>query len=107
MNIFKALVNASDLEWEFVAVSIVKAHQHSTSAASDQEQAIGKPVAGNTKKIHIAVEEFCLPIKFQITDGEVHDYKIAPEFIATLPTEDFIIAEEHDSEEVREIIRRK
>ncbi len=58
MNIFKTLVNDPDLEWEFVDGSIVKAHQHSTGAASDQDQAIGRSVAGNTTKIHLAVEGF-------------------------------------------------
>jgi len=108
MNIFKTLVNDPDLEWEFVDGSIVKAHQHSTGAASDQDQAIGRSVAGNTTKIHLAVEGFGLPIDFEITGGEVHDCKVAPEFIATLPTADFTIADKgYDSEEVREIIRSK
>ena len=43
INIFKCLVDGS----------IVKAHQHSTGAASDGEEAIGKSVAGNTTKIHM------------------------------------------------------
>ncbi len=38
----------------------------------------------------------------------MHDCKVAPEFIATLPTADFTIADKgYDSEEVREIIRSK
>lgn len=37
MKIFKALVNEPDLEWEFIDGSIVKAHQHSTGAASDED----------------------------------------------------------------------
>ena len=47
-NIFKALVQDLDLEWEFIDGSIVKAHQHSAGAASKKDQAIGKSVAGNT-----------------------------------------------------------
>src|SRR3990167_10150469 len=48
MKIFKVLVEDPDLEWEFIDGSIVKAHQHSAGAASDEDEAIGKSVAGNT-----------------------------------------------------------
>jgi len=108
MMIFKILVHEPDLEWEFIDGSIVKAHQHSAGAASDEEQAIGKSVAGNTTKIHMAVDGFGLPIEFEITGGEVHDCKIAPELIAKLPASDYVIADKgYDSEELREIIRNK
>ena len=84
LMIFKMLVHEPDLEWEFIDGSIVKAHQHSAGAASDEEQAIGKSVAGNTTKIHMVVDGFGLPIEFEITGGEVHDCKIAPALIAFL-----------------------
>jgi len=108
MLIFKALVQEPDLEWEFIDGSIVKAHQHSAGAASKENQAIGKSKGGNTTKIHMAVDAYGLPIDFEITGGEVHDCKIAPEFIAKLPKADFTIADKgYDSEEVREVIRNK
>jgi transposase len=108
ISIFKSLVCEPDLEWEFIDGSIVKAHQHSTGAASDGGEAIGKSVAGNSTKIHMAVDGFGLPIEFEITGGEVHDCKIAPEFVLKLPTADYIIGDKgYDSEELREIIRKK
>lgn len=108
MDIFKSLVIDPDLEWEFIDGSIVKAHQHSTGAASEEDQAIGKSVAGNTTKIHIAVDAHGLPIEFDITGGEVHDCKVAPEFFAKLPDADYMIADKgYDSEELRELIREK
>lgn len=108
MLIFKALVHEPDLEWEFIDGSIVKAHQHSAGAASKENQAIGKSRGGNTTKIHMAVDAYGLPIDFEITGGEVHDCKIAPEFIEKLPDADFTIADKgYDSEEVRETIRKK
>ena len=55
MAIFRSLVIGPDLEWEFIDGSIVKAHQHSMGAAGEEDQAIGKSVAGNTTKIHMAV----------------------------------------------------
>jgi len=84
----------------------VKAHQHSTGAASDEDEAIGKSVAGNSTKIHMAVDAHGLPIDFEITGGEVHDCKVAPEFIAKLPSADYMIADKgYDSEELRDLIR--
>ena len=56
MNIFSSLIIDPDLEWEFIDGSIVKAHQHSSGAPYGQERAIGKSVAGNTTKIHMAVD---------------------------------------------------
>lgn len=108
MKIFKSLVDDPDLEWEFIDGSIVKAHQHSTGAASDSDEAIGKSVAGNTTKIHMAVDAHGLPIDFEITGGEVHDVKIAPEFFSKLPNAAYMIADKgYDSEELRDLIRLK
>ena len=108
LNIFKSFVQDPDLEWEFVDASIIRAHQHSTGAASKENQAIGKSRGGNTTKIHMAVDAYGLPIEFDLSGGEVHDCKIAPEFIAKLPASDYVIADKgYDSEELRELIREK
>ena len=108
MSIFKSLVQEPDLEWEFVDGSIVKAHQHSTGAASSEDEAIGKSVAGNTTKIHMAADAYGLPIDFIITGGELHDCKAAPEFIAKLPCASYTIADKgYDSEALRNLIREK
>jgi transposase len=107
MKIFKSLVQEPDLEWEFIDGSIIRAHQHSTGAASEENQAIGKSVGGNTTKIHMAVDAHGLPIEFDLTGGEVHDSKAAPELIARLPFADYTIADKgYDSEEIRELIRK-
>ena len=108
MEIFQSLIKEPDLEWEFIDGSIVKAHQHSAGAIGDESQAIGKSVAGNTTKIHMATDAFGLPIAFELTGGEVHDCKIAPEFIGKLPIADFIVADKgYDSAEVRKAIEEK
>ena len=39
-----------DGEWLFIDGSVVKAHQHSTGSASQQDEAIGKSVAGSVVK---------------------------------------------------------
>jgi transposase len=86
----------------------VKAHQHSTGAASHEDEAIGKSVAGNTTKIHMAVDAHGLPIDFEITGGEVHDCKVALKFFAQLPDADYMIADKgYDSEELRDLVRSK
>ncbi len=108
MGIFNELVVEPDLEWEFIDGSIVKAHQHSSGAADKQESAIGKSVAGNTTKIHMAVDAYGLPIHFLVTGGEVHDCKEAPKLIAELPKADYIVADKgYDSEDLRIQIKDK
>lgn len=62
MRLFKALSADSDVEWEFIDGSYVKAHQHSTGAASKQEQAIALSCGRNTSKIHLAVDSYGLSI---------------------------------------------
>ncbi len=105
-QMFKSLVQQPDLEWKFIDGSIVKAHQHSSGAPYKDVQAIGKSVAGNTTKIHMAVDACGFPIAFQLTGGEVHDAKAAPELIKTLPISDYTIADKgYDSEDIREQIK--
>ena len=49
-----------------------------------------------------------LPIDFMITGGEVHDCKVAPEFVAQLPTADYTIADKgYDKEQLRDLIKQK
>lgn len=108
MDVFKAMVFEPDLEWTFIDGSIVKVHQHSTGAASKEHEAIGKSKGGNTTKIHMATDANGFPIHFEITGGEVHDCKIAPEMIEQLPSAEHTIADKgYDSEEVRNSIRKK
>ena len=50
LQLFTALKQAPDFEWEFVDGSIVRAHQHSTGASTDENESIGKSRGGNTTK---------------------------------------------------------
>ena len=54
--IFNQLSANPDPEWLFIDGSIVRAHQHSTGAASQEPQGIGKSRGGNTTKIHLVVD---------------------------------------------------
>ncbi|EKX97026.1 transposase, IS4 family, partial [Aggregatibacter actinomycetemcomitans Y4] len=94
-----------DSEWIFIDGSIVKAHQHAMGASGQNPQAIGKSVAGNTTKIHLAVDSCGNPIDFILTGGEVHDSKAAPDLVALLPDSEAIIADRgYDCQALRELI---
>ena len=102
MAIFKAISQDSDQEWIFIDGTIVKAHQHSTGAVKGSDQAIGKSVAGNTTKIHMIVDSYGLPIDFEITGGQVHDSKIAPDLLKKLSGAEFVIGDKgYDSQQLR------
>ena len=81
-QLFEFISKNSDSEWIFIDGSIVKAHQHSAGASSLSDEHIGKSVAGNTTKIHLAVDSFGLPVNFNITGGEVHDSKAAESLLS-------------------------
>ncbi len=105
---FKALCVEPDMEWTFIDGSIVKAHQHSAGAQNCQETGIGKSVAGNTTKIHLAVDSYGLPIDFTITGGEANYVKEAPSFIAQLPKSDYKIMDKgYDCESLRGQIKQQ
>ena len=88
--------------------SYVKVHQHSAGAASQASQAIGKSRAGNTTRIHLAVDGYSLPVEFEITGEEVNDCSAAPDLIARLPDAEAIVADKgYDSEWLREQITKK
>ena len=56
----------------------------------------------------MVADAFGLPIAFELTGGEVHDCKIAAEFISKLPDAEFTVADKgYDSAEVREAIEQK
>ncbi|CDH98758.1 hypothetical protein SVR5_00207 [Glaesserella parasuis 29755] len=59
-----------DSEWIFIDSSVIKAHQHATGASGQNPQAIGKSVAGNSTKIHLAVDSCGNPIDFVLTGGD-------------------------------------
>ena len=92
-KVFKMLVEEPDMEWVFIDGSYAKAHQHSAGAASANDEAIGKSRAGNTSKIHLAVDAHGLPIEFEITGGQINDCTQAPALISKLPAAETIVAD--------------
>ena len=108
LSLFKKLVSEPDAEWEFIDGSHVKAHQHSAGTRGADSQAIGESRAGNTTKIHLAVDSYGLPIEFTVTGGEIHDSTAASELIEPLPPAKAMVADKgYDSEKIRERIKNK
>ena len=109
IRIFSALVEDPDVEWLFIDGSYVKAHQDSTGACTEAAEAIGKSRAGNTSKIHLAVDAYGLPNTFRITGGEVHDSTEAQALIDDdLSAVDSLVADKgYDSERIREQVEAK
>ena len=102
------LVAEPDMEWVFIDGSYAKAHQHSAGAASGSDEAIGKSRAGNTSKIHLAVDAHGLPIEFEITGGQINDCTQPSTLIAKIPTAETIIADKgYDSEAIREQVEQQ
>jgi transposase len=107
-NILSFFRQHIDSEWIFIDGSIVKAHQHATGSQGEEPQAIGKSVAGNTTKIHLAVDSCGNPIDFIVTGGEVHDSKVAPDLLALLPDATAVIADRgYDCQVLRALISTK
>lgn len=100
--IFNCLSRISDNEWLFIDGSIVRAHQHSTGAATDENEAIGKSRGGNSTKIHLTVDSSGLPVYFELSEGQIHDVTHAKSVISNSPKADTIIADKgYDSDAVR------
>ena len=97
-----------DSERVFADGSYVRAHQHASGARHGEERAIGKSRGGPTTKIHVAADAHGNPIDFEITGGEVHDAKAAPQIIDKVNgAENFIADKGYDSEVIREQARTR
>jgi hypothetical protein len=91
-----------DSEWVYADGSYVRAHQDASGAGNGEERAIGKSAGGPTTKIHMVADAHGHPIDFEITGGEVHDAKAAPEIISKVNAAKTFIADKgYDSDEIR------
>jgi len=71
----------------------VRAHQHSTAAATDSDESIGKSRGGNSTKIHLAVDSYSLPVYFELSGGQVNDIVHANGLLNGSPSADYVIAD--------------
>lgn len=100
--LFKELSKLSDYDWVFADGSIVKAHQHSTGAATPDNECIGKSRGGNSTKIHLVVDSGGLPIYFELSEGQRNDIARAENLVDNLKVVNVFIADKgYDSEALR------
>ncbi len=105
-EVFFILRGEIDSEWVFVDGSYVRAHQHASGARRGAERAIGRSRGGLTTKIHMAADAHGNPIDFEITGGEVHDSRAAPEVISKVKTAEHFVADKgYDSDKIRDQVR--
>ena len=103
LKIFEAVVQEPDMEWLFVDGSYVRAHQHSSGAATEHDEAIAKSRGGNTTKIHLSVDACGYPVAFEMTGGNINEATVAPELLAKTPDAENVIADKgYDSEAIRD-----
>ncbi|CDH03894.1 transposase (fragment) [Xenorhabdus bovienii str. feltiae Moldova] len=105
--LFKLLSENTDTEWLFIDGSIVRAHQHSSGAASVEDEAMGKSRGGLSTKIHLAVDSYGLPVHFELSGGQTHDIVHAESWVTHSPSSDFVIADKgYDSSTFRRAVSR-
>lgn len=106
--LFNELAKMADFEWVFADGSIVRAHQHSADAVSEDSECIGKSRGGNSTKIHLAVDSDGLPICFELSEGQKHDITHAENLVNRLQELNTFIADKgYDSQALREYIKSK
>ncbi|WP_141671408.1 transposase, partial [Gilliamella sp. Gris1-4] len=87
---------------------IIRAHQHSTGAATEYSEQIGQSCGGNSTKIHLAVDSGGLPICFELSEGQRHDITYAENLVEKLDEVNTVIADKgYDSEPFRCFVRQK
>jgi len=104
--LFNDLSKHTDSEWLFIDGSVIRAHQHSSGAVSDNDESIGKSRGGLSTKIHLAVDSYGLHVYFELSGGQVHDMVHAESLVEHSPKSDYVIADKgYDSEPLREYVK--
>ncbi len=108
-RLFFILRGELDSEWHFIDATIVKAHEHSigVNKSKPEKQRIGKSAGGNTTKIHMLCDSHGNPIDFELTQGQVHDVRLADVLIKRSDAEYLVADMGYDSGRVRTKIKKK
>lgn len=73
--------------------SIVRAHQHSSgSGRHKHNEAIGKIRGGYSTEIHVKVDSFGCPLRFELSGGQAHEVKFAEALLGKEPC-NFLLAD--------------
>ena len=101
-KLFEHLSAQNDPQWLFIDGSIVKAHQDSSGASSEADEAIGKSRGGNTTKIHLAVDSGGFPVYFELSGGQINDIVHAQSLVSMSPKAESVTADKgYDSQRFR------
>jgi transposase len=106
-QLFKILKVETDWEWSSMDGTIVRAHQHASGAANGAEAAIGTSRGGKTTKIHMLCDSHGNPVFFEITEGQVHDMKMAEALLIHCQPGSLINDKGYDSDSLRGSARAK
>jgi transposase len=105
-ELFRVPIRYADTDWLFIDGNIVRAHQHSTGAATADDESIGKSRGGNSTKIHLAVDCGGLPVYYELSCGNTHDIVHGESLVANSPASKIVVADKgYSSEKLRDYIR--
>jgi transposase len=105
-ELFRVLTRYADTDWLFIDGSIIRAYQHSTGAATAEDEWISKNRSGNSTKIHLAVDSRGLPVYYELSCGNTHDIVHGESLVANSPASKVVVADKgYSSEKLRDYIR--
>jgi transposase len=105
-QLFQLLRMDIDWEWSSMDGTIIRAHQHSSGARRGEEVAIGSSRGGRTTKVHMLSDAHGNPVSFEITEGQVHDIKMAETLLKICQPGTLINDKGYDSDALREQARQ-
>lgn len=106
-QLFEVLRTEVDWEWSSMDGTIIRAHQHSSGAARGAEAAIGTSRGGKTTKVHMLCDAHGNPVHFEVTEGQVHDMKMAEALLEHCQPGSLINDKGYDSDALRDSARTK
>nr|WP_211363238.1 IS5 family transposase [Fluviispira multicolorata] len=106
-ELFLKIRGELDNEWNFIDSTIVKAHQHSVISSSKKRECIGRTVSGNSSKIQMISDSCGNPIDFILSEGQVHDSKIANQLLEISNAEVLIADRAYHVQKIRKKLQEK
>ncbi|APJ03315.1 IS5 family transposase [Silvanigrella aquatica] len=86
---------------------MVKAHQYSVNSSNKKIECIRRTVGGNSSKIHMISDSCANPIDFIVSEGQVHDSKIANQLLEISDAEVLIADRAYHAEKTRKKLKDK
>jgi transposase len=104
-SIVKALAARHDAPVQMIDTSMVRVHQHGACIADGARQALGRSRGGLTTKLHAVVNGKGLPLRLEVTPGEVHDNRLCLTLLGDLNPKTMVIADlGYDADWIRALV---